>query len=203
MRLASGPGGKQGMIARSAGIDFGQLGALYRDALAGYGNPAPYLINKMPANFLYLGLIRLALPGAKVVHLRRHPLDACYAMYKTLFRMGYPFSYSLADLGHYYLAYHRLMAHWRDIMPDAFVEIDYDTLTAQQEAVSRAMLDQLDLPWEAACLAFHTNAAPSATASAAQVRRPMYRSSVQRWRQFEQQLAPLADFLSSHGIDCS
>jgi hypothetical protein len=203
MQLAAGPGGKREMIERSAQIDFARLGQLYRDGIAGYGESAPYLINKTPENYLYLGLIRLALPGAKIIHLRRHPLDSCYAMYKTLFRMGYPFSYSLEDLGRYYLAYHRLMQHWRDCMPDAFLDIDYETLVEQQEETTRSMLAHCGLAWESACLDFHQNAAPSATASAAQVRRPVYRSSVQRWRAYAAELAPLAEFLTAHGVDCS
>jgi tetratricopeptide (TPR) repeat protein len=203
MQLAAGPGGKREMIERSAQIDFARLGQAYRDGIAGYGESAPYLINKTPENYLYLGLIRLALPGAKIIHLRRHPLDSCYAMYKTLFRMGYPFSYSLEDLGRYYLAYHRLMQHWRDCMPDAFLDIDYETLVEQQEETTRSMLAHCGLAWESACLDFHQNAAPSATASAAQVRRPVYRSSVQRWRAYAAELAPLAEFLTAHGVDCS
>lgn len=202
MQLASGPGAKLEMIERSAQLDFARLGTIYRGALRSYGSPAPRLLNKTPANFLYLGLIHLALPNARVVHLRRHPLDSCFAMFKTLFRMGYPFSYSLEDLGHYYLAYHRLMQHWRDLIPESFHEIDYETLVDQQEAVSRDLLQYCGLPWEDACLDFHRNAAPAATASASQVRQPLYRSSVQRWRAYERQLAPLAEFLQQHGIAC-
>jgi tetratricopeptide (TPR) repeat protein len=203
MEMARGPGGKPGMIARAAHGDFGALRARYLRGIGGYGIGKPQLINKTPENFLYLGIIHLALPDAKVVHLRRHPLDSCFAMYKTLFRMGYPYSYSLQDLGHYYLAYHRLMAHWRATIPGRCLDVDYETLVAQQEAVSRSMLAHGGLEWEAACLDFHENATPSATASAVQVRRPVYSSSVARWRRYEQQLRPLAAFLESHGIDCS
>lgn len=202
MRLAAGEGGKRDLIARAARIDFAALGRLYREGIAGYGCDSPALINKTPDNFLYLGLIRLALPGARVVHLRRHPLDSCLAMYKTLFRMGYPYSYSLEDLGHYYLAYQRLMRHWRERLPDAIHEVDYEALVGAQEANSRALLAYCGLAWEPACLEFHRNPAPSATASAAQVRQPLHGRSVQRWRNYAEQLAPLADFLTTHGVDC-
>jgi tetratricopeptide (TPR) repeat protein len=202
MRLAAGGGGKSDMIARAARIDFAALGRLYREGIAGYGDDSPALINKTPDNFLYLGLIRMALPGARVIHLRRHPLDSCLAMYKTLFRMGYPYSYSLEDLGHYYLAYHRLMQHWRDCLPDAIHEVDYEALVGAQEASSRALLAYCGLAWEPACLEFHRNPAPSATASAAQVRQPLHRRSVQRWHSYAEQLAPLAEFLTAHGVDC-
>lgn len=202
MSQANGPGDKLAMINRSARLDFVRLGNDYRTALGSYGVQAGLLLNKTPSNYLYLGLIHLALPDARVVHLRRHPLDSCYAMYKTLFRMGYPFSYSLEDLGHYYLAYHRLMAHWRALIPGSFHEVDYESLVQEQEAQSRALLRHCDLPWEDACLQFHRNAAPAATASASQVRRPLYASSVQRWRSYERELAPLAEFLSANGVDC-
>jgi len=99
------------LIRQSANIDFARLGALYASAIDQYGFEGQRLVDKTPLNFLYIGLIHLALPGARVIHLRRHPLDSCYAIYKTLFRMGYPFSYSLQDVGRYYIAYHRLMAH--------------------------------------------------------------------------------------------
>ena len=203
VRLAAGPGGKLEMVDRSAGIDFDRLGSLYRSSTAGYGHAGPWLIDKTPVNFLYLGLIHLALPGARVVHLRRHPLASCHAMYKTLFRMGYPFSYSLEDLGHYYLAYHRLMEHWRTVIPGSFIDLDYEELVRDQEATSRRLLDYCGLPWEDACLAFHRNDSPSATASAVQVRRPIYASSVDRWRSCERQLEPLRRFLESNGIDCA
>jgi tetratricopeptide (TPR) repeat protein len=202
MRLA-GPGGdKSALVRRSAAVDFSRLGALYRSGVRSYGLGMPRLIDKTPANFLYLGLIHLALPGAVVVHLRRHPLDSCYAMYKTLFRMGYPYSYSLADLGAYYVAYHRLMAHWRSLIPQAFIDLDYEALVDEQAPQTRRLLQHAGLPWEDACLRPQDNASASATASAAQVRRPLYRSSVARWRAYEKQLAPLAEILTRHGIAC-
>eukprot|EP01034_Spumella_vulgaris_P023486 gene23486-29704_t len=202
MKLAGGPGNKLNLIERSAGISFEELGALYRDAITSLCAKRR-VITKLPENYLYLGLIRMALPGARILHLRRHPLDSCYAMYKTLFRMGYPFSYSLEDLGRYYLAYHKLMEHWRTVMPGAFLDIDYEELVHSQEATSRRMIDFCGLSWEDACLDFHRNASPSATASAAQVRRPVYQSSVQRWRAYAKQLLPLTTYLTAHGIDCT
>jgi tetratricopeptide (TPR) repeat protein len=202
MKLAAGPGSKLDLIARSATLPFAKLGQLYRYSTASLCDRRR-VINMMPENFLYLGLIRLALPGARIVHLRKHPLDSCFAMYKTLFRMGYPFSYSLVDLGRYYLAYHGLMTHWREVMPDGFLEVDYETLVLSQEATSRELVAHCGLDWEDACLDFHRNAGPSAAASAAEARRSRYQSSVQRWRAYSRQLEPLADFLTTNGIDCS
>ena len=204
MRLAAGPGGKLAMVERSAHLDAAALGEAYRGALRSHGLPADrrLILNKTPSNYLYLGLIHQALPQAKVVHLTRHPMDSCYAMFKTLFRMGYPFSYSLEDLGRYYVAYHRLMQHWRREIPQSLHELAYEELVAEQESKSRALLDYCGLPWDQACLDFHRNAAPATSASATQVRRPIYKSSVQLWRRYERQLAPLREHLENHGIAC-
>jgi tetratricopeptide (TPR) repeat protein len=159
---------KSDLISKSAQMDFGRLGDAYRRAVAGYGAGRAWLIDKTPANFLYLGLIAKALPEARIIHLRRHPMAVGHAMYKTLFRMGYPFSYSQEDLGKYIAAYLRLMAHWRRTMPGRFLDVDYEALIDDQETVSRHILDHCGLSWEQACLDFHENASPSATASAAE-----------------------------------
>jgi tetratricopeptide (TPR) repeat protein len=203
LQIVGAGGGKPAMIRRSTQVDVDLLGRLYRSATASYGVPAQGLIDKTPANFLYLGLIHGALPQARVVHVRRHPLDSCLAMYKTLFRMGYPFSYSLKDLGHYYLAYHRLMAHWRALVPNSFIDLDYDALVANQQASTERLLAYGNLPWQDACLQFHRNSTPSATASASQVREPIHQRSSGRWRVHSGMLAGLAAFLESYGVDCS
>ena len=202
VRLAAGPGGKLAMVDRSATIDFTALGKLYLEGATGYGERGPWLIDKMPLNFLYVGLIHLAVPGARVIHVRRHPLASCHAIFKTLFRMGYPYSYSLEDLGHYYVAYHRLMEHWRTTIPESFIDLDYEQLVDDQQAGTRRLLDYCGLEWQDACLEFHRNASPAATASAVQVRRPLYRTSLGRWRHYERQLAPLRKILTDHGIHC-
>jgi hypothetical protein len=109
---------------------------------------AARVIDKTPMNFLYLGLIAVAMPQAQIIHVRRQPLDVCYAMYKTLFRMAYPFSYDLSDLARYYLAYADLMQHWRDVLGARLIEIDYEGLVADQEQTTRGLLDACALPWE-------------------------------------------------------
>jgi tetratricopeptide (TPR) repeat protein len=189
------------LISQSARIDFAVLGERYVQAIAAYGHQQERLVDKTPLNFLYLGLIRMAMPQARIIHLRRHPVDSCYAMYKTLFRMGYPFSYSLQDVGRYYIAYHQLMAHWRDVAPGSFLDVDYETLVADQEAESRRIMDWCGLEWEPACLEFHRSTTPAATASAAQVRQPIYSTSVGKWRCYEKQLAPFVARLREHGIE--
>lgn len=192
--------GRDDLVRRSTACDHALLGQRYCRGLEGFGSDAPRLVDKTPANFLYLGLIRRALPNARVIHLRRNAVDSCYAMYKTLFRMGYPFSYSLQETGRYYIAYHRLMAHWRAAMPGFFLDVDYEDLVVNTRRQVQRMLDYLGLPFDEACLAPHRSEAPVATASAAQVRRPIHRESVGRWRYFKQHLAPLANKLNEAGI---
>jgi tetratricopeptide (TPR) repeat protein len=191
---------KEQLVERSSQLDFEALGADYRKSTAERGTGAAYLVDKTPANFLYLGLIARALPNAKIIHLRRGAMDSCYAIYKTLFRMGYPYSYRQEDLARYYSAYHRLMAHWRSLMPTRFIDLDYESLVLDQEAETRRLLAHCGLDFEKACLAFHENKSPSATASAAQVRLPIYQGSVGKWRQYAHQLSPLRSALIALGI---
>ncbi|MDZ7643537.1 MAG: sulfotransferase [Woeseiaceae bacterium] len=127
-------------------------------------------------------------------------MDSRYGMYRTLFRAGYPFSYDLDDLARYYIAYSRLMTHWRDVIPGALLDIRYEALFDDPETVSRQILEYCGLDWEDGCLAFHRNTAPIATASAAQVRRPLYRDAVGRWRRYASRLQPPADRLESAGV---
>ena len=177
------------------------LGEAYVASARNYGTRAELFIDKTPANWLYLGLIARALPSAVVIHVRRHPVDSCFAMYRTLFRMGYPFSYDLGDLARYYIAYHHLMEHWRRSFPGSFLEVAYEQLVNEQEAASRRLVARCGLQWEDACLSFERNTAPVATASAAQVRRPIYRDSLARWRHYERQLEPLIRRLKDAGIE--
>lgn len=197
---AAGPArSKAELVRSSAALDMRALGARYCAHLP--GSPALRQIDKTPVNFLYLGLIAAALPRARIIHLRRNPMDACYAMYKTLFRMAYPFSYDLADLGRYWLGYDRLMAHWRKVLPPGrMMEVDYEALVADQEGNSRRLVGFAGLPWQSKCLAFERNPSPSLTASAAQVRQPLYSSSVNLWRRYARELAPLRDQLRAAGI---
>lgn len=201
MRAAGPSPDKSRLIERAAAADPAALGRSYWKAIRGYGHDATYLIDKTPLNFLYLGLIRRALPGARIIHLRRHPMASGYAMYRTLFRMGYPFSYDLADLGRYLVAYHRLMAHWREVFPGEFLDVDYEALVDDQEGTTRRLLEFCGLPWEDACLRFHEDPRPSATASAAQVRQPLYRHARDHWRHYQGPLQPLARHLERAGIE--
>lgn len=197
---ASAVSSKAGLIRQSAKINFPKLGQRYTQAIGAYPHHQARLVDKTPLNFLYLGLIRMAMPEARIIHVRRHPVDSCYAMYKTLFRMGYPFTYSLQDVGRYYIAYRKLMDHWRKTAPGSFLDVDYETLVTNQEPESRRIIDWCGLEWEPACLEFHRSTTPAATASAAQVRQPIYSTSVEKWRCYEKQLTPFVARLQEHGI---
>lgn len=191
---------RQALLEAALSIDPGELGRSYLSSVASYGVSVPYFVDKTPTNFLYIGLIAKALPGASIIHLTRHPVDSCLSMYRTLFRGAYPFSYDLDDLARYYIAYDALMKHWHSVFPGLVYDVSYEELVNDQEVVSRGIVGHCGLDWEPACLEFDSNVAPVATASAAQVRNPMYRDALARWRRFEPQLAPLISRLEDAGI---
>jgi tetratricopeptide (TPR) repeat protein len=191
---------RRDLVTRSAHIDFAALGREYlarARAVVGDGR----FTDKMPLNYLYCGIIHRALPNARIVHLTRHPMAAGYAMFKTLFKDGYPFSYDLVEIGRYYAAYRRLMQHWDGVMPGVIHRLDYENLVRDQVGETRKLLDFCGLEWEDACLDFHRNEAATTTASASQIRRPLYDSSVSQWRHYAPQLSALRDELTSAGIE--
>ena len=127
-------------------------------------------------------------------------MDACFSMYKQVFTWAYKFSYSLEGLGRYYVAYDRLRNHWRALLKDRLIEVEYEALVSDQEGQTRALLDKLGLDFEEACLHFDRNKAPSATASSVQVRGKVHTASVNKWSRFAGQLQPLREYLESGGI---
>jgi hypothetical protein len=149
---------------------------------------------------LYLGFIAKAWPDKPIVLLKRNPMDACFSMFKQVFTWAYKFSYSLETLGQYYVAYDRLCQHWRELLGDRLVELQYEELVSDQEVQTRRLLDRLGLEFEDACLSFEKNAAPSATASSVQVRQKVHTDSVGRWKRYENQLEPLRKHLDAAGI---
>lgn len=160
----------------------------------------PRFIDKQPVNFLYCGLILRAFPNAAIVHVTRHPLAACYAIYKTRFGGTYPFAYDLNELAEFYISYRRLMVHWHHVLPGRILDIAYEDVVTAQEAATRRLLDFSGLPFESACLDFHLNPASTATASSVQVRQPLYDSSLNQWRHYAQGLAPVRERLEQAGI---
>ncbi|HEY6927288.1 MAG TPA: sulfotransferase [Steroidobacteraceae bacterium] len=194
------PPTRQQLVARSAMVDFAALGRDYVARVNAFGIRSSCFTDKMPLNYLYCGLIQRALPNARIVHVRRHPMAACYAIYKTLFQDGYPFSYDLQELGRYYIAYRRLMSHWNETLPGTVYDLAYEELVADPVQQIRRLLTFCGLDWEDACADFHTNTAPTTTASAAQVRRRLYSTSVSQWCNYATQLAPLQEQLKAGGV---
>ena len=192
---------KQSMVKLSARLDFATLGQRYVDSLPTHASGHGHLIDKMPLNFLYAGLIHKALPRARIIHIRRDPVDTCYAIYKTSFRDAYPFSYRLEELADYYLAYRRLMSHWESLLGDALYSVSYESLVENTEQEVRRLLAFCELDFQSACLAPETGKLASTTASASQVRRPVYQSSVGKSRHYLAQLEPLVNRLAEAGCD--
>ncbi len=169
-----------------------ELGQAYLDAVRPLAAGKTYVVDKMTANFMYAGLIRLILPDARIIHCRRDAVDTCLSCYSKLFNAEQSFCYDQAELGQFHLDYQMLMAHWRETLPAShFLEVDYEAVVADVEAQTRRMLAFLGLPWDPACLAFHDTKRMVKTASVNQVRRPIYRSSAGRWRPHAERLGPL------------
>lgn len=166
-------------------------------------DPARRIVDKFPGNFFYAGLAARALPNAAIVCLRRHPMDTILANFRNLFAIGsryYDYSYDLLDIAAYYARFDRLMAFWRGALPGRILELRYEALVDDQEGESRRLLAHCGLDWSDDCLDFHRNAAAVSTPSAAQVRRPIYRDSIGRWRAHTDALAPVHGFLEANGI---
>jgi tetratricopeptide (TPR) repeat protein len=176
-----------------------QLGTRYLAAIRPTAPAAARITNKMPVNYCYVGLIYLALPNARIIHVRRDPVDTCLSCFSTLFtRGGIQYSYDLGELGRYYRHYEALMAHWRKVLPaGVMLEVQYEEVVDDLETQARRIVAHCSLDWDERCLAFHTTARPVRTASAVQVRRPIYRSSVGRWRPKEELLQPLLAALAA------
>lgn len=195
------PANREQLIDETVGMDYRELGKAYLDSTRPMTGRVPRFIDKLPLNYLYAGLIHRALPNAKIIHMRRHPVAACYAVFKQPFRDAYPFSYALDDLANYYLAYDRLMVHWRECIPrSAMTEIWYEELVVDTEAEARRILEFCGLEWQPGCLEFHRRKTASTTASATQVRQPVYTTSLDMWQNYERELAPLIGILENGGI---
>lgn len=158
-----------------------------------------FITDKMPANFFYIGLIYLALPGAKVIHAMRDPMDSCFSCYSRLFNDTMEFAYDLDSLGLYYKRYMTLMAHWRSVLPANFIlDVSYEELVKDTEGQARRILEYVGLPWDDKCLEFYKNERLVKTASITQVRKPIYKSSVARWKHFKKHLQPLLNHVSQY-----
>jgi tetratricopeptide (TPR) repeat protein len=176
---------REELVARSAKIDFPALGREYLERARPATVHKTHFTDKMPLNYLYCGLIHRALPGARIVHLTRHPLAVCYGMYKTHFKDAYPCSYKLEELGRYYIAYRKLMSHWHATLPGAIHDVSYERLVANPPGEIRRLLEFCGLPWE----------------ETPQVRQSLYDSSLAQWRHYATQLEKLRSQLLAAGIE--
>lgn len=150
------------------------------------------VVNKLPDNFLRIGLIKLALPNARIIHTTRNPMDTCLSCYSKLFTTGLNYTYELGELGRYFRRYSALMEHWRTVLPEAsMLEVSYEDVVDDLEGQARRLVEYCGLPWDDRCLSFHTTRRTVKTASAVQVRKPLFRTSLERWRRFEAGLKPL------------
>ena len=149
------------------------------------------ITDKMPANYMYVGLILSILPNAKIIHCRRNPIDTCLSCYKQNFARGQYWSYDLEEMADAYINYLELMDYWREILPGRFIEVEYEDTVNNLEAQARKIIDYVGLEWNDACLEPHKAERPVLTASKGQVTKPVYKTSVEKWRIYEKQLQPL------------
>lgn len=191
-------------VRASGKVDWSALGRAYLDSTRPITGSRPRFIDKLPQNFQYAGFIAQALPKAKIICLRRNAMDTCIANFRQLFTMTAPtfdYSFDIMDTGRYYLMFDDLMRHWHAVMPGRILEIDYEDIVDDQEAMTRKLLAHCGLDWEDACLRFEKNSAPVSTASAVQVRSPIYRSSLGRWKRYGDELDPLRRLLVEGGVE--
>ena len=185
-----------GLIEALSPDELSRLGAEYAGRLEALAPGAARIVDKMPGNFLFVGLIRLMLPNTRIIHCIRDPLDTCLSCYATRFTTANPFAYDQRELGLHYRGYERLMQHWRTVLPqDGFIEVRYEDVVADLEGQARRLLAFCDLDWDDRCLDFHKTRREVRTASSSQVRRPLYSSSVRRAQAFAAHLGPLIEAL--------
>jgi hypothetical protein len=176
-----------------------QLGNLYTKRVRPLAPDMPHIVDKMPLNFMFVGLIHLALPNARFINIRRDPLDTCVSCFSLLFTGSQPFAYDLAELGRYYRAYERVMDHWHTVLPPGvLIDVQYEDLVDDIEGEGRRVLSHCGLEWEDACRDFHDTERTVRTASLMQVRQPVYRRAIGSWQRYAKHLGPLADAL---GLD--
>lgn len=181
-------------------LDPAVIGRTYLDSVRRLRGGGTVFLDKLPQNYLHVPLILAALPRARIIHLTRDPMDACFASFKQLFADAYLHSYTLGEMARHYVRYHRLMATWRAGFPDGFLDIAYEDAVANVEATARRMLQWIGLPWNDACIRFHHQSGAVATASAAQVREPAHARSVGRWKRYAHHLEPMRETLEDAGV---
>ena len=175
-----------------------KLGREFIEDTRMHRNEAPRFTDKMPNNFRHIGLIHLIMPNAKIIDARRYPLDCCFSMFKQLFAQGQEFSYGLAEAGSYYNGYVKLMDHWDKILPNKVLRVNNEDVINDLEGQVKRMLDFLELPFEESCITFYETDRSVRTASSEQVRKPVNRSGMDRWKPYAKNLKPLVEALDSN-----
>lgn len=183
------------IVARAGDADFAAIGQQYLDFSRWRTADKPFFTDKLPSNFLHIGFIAKALPQARIIHMVRDPMDTCLSNLRELYSDACLYSYDQRELADYWLAYQRLMAHWHEVLPGRILDVRYEDLVDDGEAQTRAVLDFCGLPFAPGMLAIENNQAPVSTASSIQVRQPIHRASIGRWRRYESQLGTLHDRL--------
>jgi hypothetical protein len=197
--IVAGLGGPRGVFANfpenvraMSRVQLRDLRTRYLERVSALAPAASRITDKMPANFRFAGLIHLALPNARIIHTRRDPIDTCLSCFSLLFSGDQPHTYDLGELGRYYRAYAALMEHWCGVLPQGvMIDVQYEELVTDFERQARRIVAHCGLDWDAACLDFHKTRRPVPTASAVQVRQPIYRTSIGRWQPCRDMLGPL------------
>ncbi len=197
--LAASSGGEGDVFSAAAQAD-PQIVAQNYAAFARSGHASDVIVEKLPMNYLYVGAIHRALPEARILAVRRSPLDSCFAMYRTLFGEAYPFSYDFEDLARYFAAYEKLMHHWRAVVGEKLHEVVYENLVREPQREGSRVAEYCGLTWSAAAIDIQKNTSVSLTASGAEVPRPIYGTSSGRWRHYRRHLMPLIAALRRHGV---
>jgi tetratricopeptide (TPR) repeat protein len=180
-----------GVLTDMSADDFATLGRRYMDETRVYRSGKPFFIDKMPNNFRHIGLIHLMLPNAKIIDARRDPMSCCFSNIKQLFAQGQEFSYSIEDIARYYRTYLDLMAHWDDVLPERVLRVQHEDVIDDLEGSVRRILNHCGLAFESGCIEFHTNRRSVRTPSSEQVRRPIFRDGLDKWKAYEPWLKPL------------
>jgi hypothetical protein len=188
------------LFAAARAVDPAKIAGMYLQTRSKMRGDTPRFVDKLPQNYLMIPLILKALPNAKIVHLVRDPMDACFASFKQLFADAYLHSYEQREMARHHARYRDLMQVWHERFPGQIFDISYQDTARDLEPNARALLDYLELPWEDACLDFHQQDGAVSTASAVQVREPAHTRSIGRWRRYEDQLQPMVQALQSAGV---
>jgi tetratricopeptide (TPR) repeat protein len=187
-------------VRASGKVDPTFIGQAYLRSSSNMQGDLPRFVDKMPVNYMHVPLIAKALPNAKIIHLVRNPVDSCFSSFKQLFAGAYYHSYTLEEMARHHLRYLQLMEYWRELLPGRFIDVEYEDVVANLEPNARRLIEHLELPWEDACLEFHTQDQAVTTASAVQVREKAHTRSVDRWREYESQLGPVLEILREGGV---